>query len=186
MLCDKKLVNDVLLNKPGAFASLVKRYQKLVWNIVYRMLANAADTEEVSQETFLKVYQNLGQFRFECALSTWVGRIAFSTSHRFLKKRRIPLHDDLAIDCSSIEDSSDLVELEKSVIYSYTLNNMHQSLAELAPLLKTILSLYYLEEFPVKEISEIVDMPQNTVKSHLHRARKLMANKMAALGEPND
>ena len=96
---DRELVTAVLARAPGAFERLVARHQKLVWHLVYRMVQHPEDARDLSQEVFLRVYQRLGQYRFESALATWIGRVAFSVSTRHLQRRKLPI-----VECASDDD----------------------------------------------------------------------------------
>src|SRR3982751_1824618 len=84
-------VRAVLANEAKAFESLVRDYQKLCWHIVFRMVRDPDDARDLCQETFLRVYQQLHQFRFECPLKSWIGRIAYSIALRHLERRRAAL-----------------------------------------------------------------------------------------------
>ena len=84
---DEELVKAVLARAPGAFERLVARHQKLVWHMVYRMVQHPEDARDLSQDVFLRVHQNLGQYRFESSLSTWIGRVAFNVAGRYLEKK---------------------------------------------------------------------------------------------------
>jgi RNA polymerase sigma factor (sigma-70 family) len=88
---DRELVTAVLARAPGAFEQLVARHQKLVWHLVYRMVQHPEDARDLSQDVFLRVHQSLSQYRFESALSTWIGRVAFSVASRHLQRKRLPL-----------------------------------------------------------------------------------------------
>jgi len=83
---DIELVNQVLNGNMKSFTFLVNRYQKLVVHITGRLIQRREELEDVSQEVFLKVYQNLGKYRNECKLSTWIATIAYNTSINYLRK----------------------------------------------------------------------------------------------------
>src|SRR3990167_1022072 len=90
---DRDLVEAVLARQPRAFERFVERYQRLGWQLLYRMVKQADDTEELCQDVFMRAHRYLPNFRFESALSTWLGQIAFSVAGRHLQKKRIATVD---------------------------------------------------------------------------------------------
>lgn len=83
---DTELINQILNGNMHAFTFLVNRYQKLVVHITGRLVQRRDELEDVCQEVFLKVYQNLRLYRKECKLSTWIATIAYNTSINYLRK----------------------------------------------------------------------------------------------------
>lgn len=171
MESDHDLVQAVLAQRPDAFARLVGRHQRMVWHLLLRMVRNPADADELAQETFLQVHRRLGQFRFESALSTWIGQIAFSLATRFLERKRIPLlePDESGEDpLARIGDGVDLAEgFADAELYQHVAAAMEQ----LPPIQRTLLTLVHLEEQSVDEAAAITGLPSGTVKSYLFRAR---------------
>jgi RNA polymerase sigma factor (sigma-70 family) len=88
---DRDLVDAVLANRPGAFERLIREYQGLCWHIIQRMVRNPEDARELCQDTFLRVHQCLHQYRYESALKSWIGRVAYTIALRHLQHKRIPL-----------------------------------------------------------------------------------------------
>ncbi|MGB2770670.1 MAG: sigma-70 family RNA polymerase sigma factor, partial [Candidatus Zixiibacteriota bacterium] len=101
------LVKKTLAGNKKAFESIIERHQRLVSHIVFRMIQNASDQEDICQDVFLKVYQNLRGFQFEAKLSTWIAKIAYNTCLNYLEKKRVPLFDDLTPEEKTIETVSD-------------------------------------------------------------------------------
>ena len=83
---DSELIRQILNGNRNAFTFLVNRYQKLVVHITGRLIQRNEELEDVCQDVFLKVYQNLGKYRNECKLSTWIATIAYNTSINYLRK----------------------------------------------------------------------------------------------------
>lgn len=166
---DLTLVKRVLKNEPGSFDTLVKDHQKLVWHIISRLVQNREDTLELSQEVFLQVYNKLGQYKGDSQLSTWIGRIAYHFAVRFLQKKGRQL--DLAdVEVEGSTDESELSQMEQRQQQQLQ-QQMLSAMRQLPVLQQTLVSLYHLEELTLSEISEITDLPQGTIKSHLFRAR---------------
>ena len=111
---DRVLVQAVLAGAPGAFETLVRDYQRLCWHIINRMVRHPDDTRELCQDTFLRVHQYLHQYRFESALKSWIGQVAYSVARRHLERKRIPLAEPVGDDdaLAVVEHVSDGFDLE--------------------------------------------------------------------------
>ncbi|MDP2339092.1 MAG: sigma-70 family RNA polymerase sigma factor [Bacteroidota bacterium] len=172
---DSELISQVLNGNRNAFTFLVNRYQKLVIHISGRLIQRQDELEDVCQDVFLKVYQNLGKYRNECKLSTWIATIAYNTSINYLRKFR--KGDEVNPD-----DSAALRNLTDFRVVNYEQADLHRYIREQIELLpvhyRTVLTLYHLEEFSYQEIEQITGMPEGTVKSYLFRAKALLKEKL--------
>jgi len=177
---DRDMVAAALARAPGAFAALVSRHEKLVWHVIYRMVQHPEETRDLSQEAFLRVHRQLGQFRFESALGTWIGRIAFSVACRHLRRQRIPL-DDSGDDVSAAERVSDDFDLNAAMADAQLLQRMIQAIEALPPLQRTVITLYHLDEIGVAQVALITGLAEGTVKSHLFRARMRLRQQLQHL-----
>lgn len=170
---DRELVDAVLAGRAGAFERLVGEYQGLCWHIIQRMVRHPEDARELCQETFLRVHQCLHQYRYESALKSWIGQVAYSIALRHLQKRRIPLiepgdgDDELAL----LENLGDGFDLEAACADAEVATHLHAAIEALPPLQRTVLTLYHLEEASIPEIGVITGLAAGTIKSHLFRGR---------------
>jgi RNA polymerase sigma-70 factor (ECF subfamily) len=170
---DRELVEAVLGGRPGAFERLVREYQGLCWHIIQRMVRHPEDARELCQETFLRIHQRLHQYRYESALKSWIGRVAYTIALRHLQHRKIPLLENTGDDFDEalVETIGDGFDLESACADEETVHHLHTSIDALPPVQRTVLTLYYLEEMPIPEIARITGMAGGTIKSHLFRAR---------------
>ena len=171
---DRALVEAVLARAPRAFERLVARYQGLCWHILLRMVRHPEDARELCQETFLRVYRYLHQYRFDSALKSWIGQVAYSVAVRHLERKRIPIAEtqDDQEGLSLAETVSDGFDLESATADEQIHAQLHHAIDALPPLQRTVLTLYHLDELSIGDISQITGIPEGTVKSHLFRARK--------------
>lgn len=180
MVEQKELVERILAGDKNAFRPLIDRYQRLVSHIVFRMIPSGPDREDLSQEVFVKVYQNLDRFRFDAKLSTWIARIAYNSCLNFLEKKKLPLYDDLSGD----ENPYDPVAPEETsrpdrrLESTGTADLIRKEIDLLPPAYKTIITLFHLEQMSYNEIADIMDLPEGTVKSHLFRARRILKERL--------
>ncbi|MGH8147665.1 MAG: RNA polymerase sigma factor [Rhodanobacteraceae bacterium] len=168
---ERELVDAVLANRPGAFERLVREYRGLCWHIIQRMVRNPEDVRELCQDTFLRVYQCLRQYRGECALKSWIGRIAWTIAARHLQRKHIPLVDDADDDEPLLDNVADRFDLEAAYASDETMRHLQEAIESLPPLQRTLLTLYYLEEMPISDIASVTGMANGTIKSHLFRSR---------------
>jgi len=175
----KKIINDILSGDTEAFRQIIAENQRLVYHIVFRLVENVSDREDLCQDIFIKIYQNLSGFKFDSKLSTWIGRIAYNSAINYLKKKKIPLYDDQCAESVSVETVPAEQRPPDQLLTSSDL--YHHLMVEIKKLPQnyaTILSLFHLEEMSYWEIAEIMNIPQGTVKSYLFRARKLLKDNL--------
>lgn len=179
MTHSRSLVERIIAGDIGAFRSFIQQYQRLVSHIVFRMVSNQADREDICQDVFVKVYQNLKDFQFESRLSTWIAKIAYNTSINFLEKRKNLLLGDLPSQGGSLDGFSANDILPDESAEKNDLSFRLQAEIEKMPIhFRTILTLYHLDEMSYDEISEIMQLPEGTVKSYLFRARRLLKERL--------
>jgi RNA polymerase sigma-70 factor (ECF subfamily) len=180
MVEKRALVERILAGDQYAFEQLVRDYQKLVSHIVFRMIANPADREDICQEVFMRVYKNLKSFRYDSKLSTWIARIAYNGCLNYLEKKKVPLYDDIIEDDSlTIENQADQAPSPDMNSEDFELSKILNNEIEKLPVrYRTILTLYHLDEMSYDEIGKVTDQPSGTVKSYLFRARKMLKKRL--------
>jgi RNA polymerase sigma-70 factor (ECF subfamily) len=156
-----------------ALDQLVPMYRRRVFALAYSILRERAAAEDLAQEVFVKLWQALPRYDGRAKLSTWIYAITRNAAVSALRSRRRSL---------SMSDAGVLAEVEAIAAGPVAepgdagLRRQVESLPEKQ---RQAVTLYYLDERPVEEVAEMMGMPVNTVKTHLHRARSGLA---AALG----
>ena len=173
------LIRQVKAGDRMAFHAFIKKYQRLVAAIVFRMVYNAADREELSQEVFLKIFAHINEFQGEAKISSWIGRITSNTCINHLRKKRLPLFDDIAGPGQSLENVAGssptpayLDEQAESKL------NLQREIDRLPAHYRLILTLFHFSEMNYDEIGRALKMPAGTVKSHLFRARQKLRERL--------
>ncbi|MCP9769086.1 RNA polymerase sigma factor [Lacihabitans sp. LS3-19] len=172
---DKVIVTNILNGNVQGFALVVKDTEKLITQIVRKMTTNADDQKDLVQDIYLKAYKNLPNFKFQSKLSTWIANIAYNTTVNYLQKKRIPI---IEIETTIAGNFIVTENAEVETIKTEALEILTKEIAKLPPLYKTLITLYHLEELPNKEIAEITNLPEGTIKSYLSRARKMLKDNM--------
>jgi len=174
-------IERILAGDKGAFEEFVRRYQRLVSHIVFRMIPRQADHEDICQDVFLRIYQNLAGFRGDSKTSTWVGRVTHNYCLNWREKKRELLFDDIDQD-GPVADPADCdrqTPLEAAERSDLSLR-LRKEIGRLAAPYRTVLALYHLDEMSYAEIGQIMNMPDGTVKSYLFRARGMLRERLTA------
>jgi RNA polymerase sigma-70 factor (ECF subfamily) len=196
---EHKLVDKVTSGDLQAFKILVEKYQRLVTHIVFRLILNEADREEICQDVFMRIYQNLSNFKFQSKLSTWIGKIAHNTCINYLKKKKLPLYEDLiefenkhynrdhSDKYKSIESvQGEMLLPDEAAIAGEISGLLFKKINQLPAQFRAILTLYHLENLNYEEIAEILELPLGTIKSYLFRARKHLKDLLLKLYQPEE
>ncbi len=168
---DQYYIQKVLEGDINAFSILVERYQNLVYTVVYRVVKNKEQAEEVAQDTFIKAYESLAKYRGEAKFSTWLYTIAYRKSLDLVKSNKRLITSELIeeINEGDIELVTDalsyLQEQERKKIIAESILKLPQETA-------VLVTLYYFEEKNIKEIADIVGLTADNVKIKLFRSRK--------------
>jgi RNA polymerase sigma factor (sigma-70 family) len=171
---DQLYINLVLKGDTAAFAALVDRYKDLVFTLTLRMLKNREEAEELSQDTFIKIYRSLDKFKGESKFSTWLYKVAYNTCLDRLRKNKreqytVAIDDYTEQQIATLHNAVDAIEDKER-------KQMLQDCLHLLPGEDSfLLTLYYFEEQSVKEIAKIIGVTANHVKIKLFRSRKKLA-----------
>jgi len=176
-MSDAALVELVLADDQDAFTVLVERYKDAVQNLAYRMLSNAAEAEDVTQETFVRAYTQLATYKPAHKFSTWLLSIASHLAIDQLRRRRflaLPLEDvpflDWIADVGTGPEQSALEGEQQDEVQTY--------LQRLPGKYRAVIVLRYWYDFSYEEIARTLDLTPALVKARLHRARELLARYM--------
>ena len=176
MIDEKQIIKQVQLGDHQAFSQLVDRHKNMVYSLVLRMVPNTEDAEEVAQDSFIKAYKAIKQFKGKSKFSTWLYKIAYFTAINHLRKNKALTSE---IDFEKIENTDDsaLDDLNLQDQKAY----IDQAMAYLKPIERQLISLFYLEEFTNKEIGKITGLSQSNIKVSLMRSRKKLSGILNAL-----
>ena len=169
---DSVLIEKAKNGNKGAFSILVNKYYPRVYATLFSFTKSKEDSEDLSQQTFIKVWQQLDSFRGDSAFFTWVYRVAINLAKNFVassgyKKQKINTSIEQAeIDISSFKD------IESAVIHKQSLKEIKNFINTLPESLKTAFTLREVEGRSYEDISVITDTPIGTVRSRIFRARE--------------
>jgi len=186
------LIKKILAGNLHEFRILVRKYKKLVYHIVVRFVSNRADQEELGQEIFIKIYENLSSFQFKSKLSTWIGKIAYHACLNYLRKKKPIFYENGKINkkheydvknsgLMGIDEMPSPTVLPDDIAQHDQISSFLQKEINRLPVqYRQVISLYHLNDINLKEIAEIMDLPIGTVKSYIFRARRLLKDRLLA------
>jgi len=179
-LTDQQLVNTVLSGNTNAFRTIIKKTERLVAQIVFKMVNNPEDRKDIAQDIYFKAFKNLSGFKFQAKLSTWIARIAYNSCLNYLEKRKLicfPAIDETDEDLERIANKAIAwpdYEIDVFIFQQELSKILKAEIESLPPLYKTLITLYHNEELSYVEIMEITGLPEGTLKNYLSRARKTL------------
>lgn len=178
-LDDIYYIRQVQRGDADAFVYIVRRYERMVFSIVGKIVSSRVEVEDIVQEVFIKVFLSLDKFRQESGFGTWLYRIAYNTTISELRKRRYQFTsiEDSYVELQNEELADDIDELatEEKLHYLETV------LKKMSPDDALLITMFYLNNHSIQEISEIADLSVANVKVKLHRIRKYMNFEMNKL-----
>ena len=157
-----------------AFGELVTRYQSSVFNVSYRMLHERGEAEDLAQEVFIRAYDRIHTFDIEREFGPWIRRVAANLCLNHLEGQKITTELDNERDADPAQRPESVVELKERS------DQIRGALASLPTHYRIVVELRHYQELSYEEIAEELKIPLSDVKSHLFRARKILAEKLHA------
>lgn len=171
---DKQLISEYLSGDEESFTKIIDRYIDQINNFSYRLTGNRDEAEDITQDTFLKVWKNLNKYRLEENFKTWIFTIARNTAIDYLRKKKNFVFSDFENESgeNSITDNlKDPAPLPDELIQKATDKKVLEKILKEIPFSqKEVLLLYYNEDLTFDEIGKVLNKSINTVKSQHRRA----------------
>ena len=173
-LSDQHYINQIVQGDTSVFGVLVDRYKEMIFTLALKMIKNREEAEEVSQDTFIKIYNSLNKFKGDSKFSTWIYKIAYNTCLDRLKKNKKE-ENSISID----EFSDHLVKTLDNALSALEEKERKQTIQNCLNLLSReenfLLTLYYFDDQNLDEIAKVMGINSNNVKVKLFRSRKKLA-----------
>ncbi len=176
---DILLIENALKGDQPSYDRLMKKYYKLIQNLIYRMIFNKDDVEDLTQEAFIKAFNSLAKFDKEYAFSTWLFKIATNNCIDYLRKKKLTT---FSIDKEIYHEDEDLrFEIpdenyipDRNMIEKQKEKVIEQAIDSLPEKYKQVIILRHKMDKEYEEIAAELKIPLGTVKAHLFRARELL------------
>lgn len=181
-----KRIKQVLKGDQHAYSDIVTLYQQKVYQVCYRMLNNQHEAEDIAQEAFVRAYTHLHTFDLNRKFSTWLFRIATNLCIDRIRKKKpdyyldaqvtgtdgLNMYSQISSPDRLPEEEIERMELQERIQYEISC---------LPEKYRTVIILKYIEEMPLQEISDILDLPLGTVKTRVHRGREALRKQLSNL-----
>lgn len=186
---EARLIREVRAGRTEAFEYFVRQYQRKITRIAYRLLRDAGEADCAAQESFLRAYQNLNDFREGSTFETWLTRICINWCKDRLKRRRIVVYLHQApveVDESGPRELTSLAAHpdptpERRMLSREIRERLHKALDSLSPRQRSVFVLKHFEELSIPEIASLTGLDTGTVKSHLFRAARKIRERLKEL-----
>jgi RNA polymerase sigma factor (sigma-70 family) len=173
-LSDQHYIDKIIQGETTAFAVLVDRYKDMIFTLGLKMIKNREEAEEVTQDTFFKIFNSLNKFKGDSKFSTWIYKIAYNTCLDRLKKNKKE-DNNISID----EFSAHLIKTMDNALSALEEKERKQTIQNCLNLLPSdenfLLTLFYFDDQNLEEIGKIMNITANNVKVKLFRSRQKLA-----------
>lgn len=173
-LSDRELVLHIRRGETDDYGELVQRYQVSVFNVCFRLLGERRDAEDMTQEAFIRAFERLSMFDAERPFGPWIRRVAANLCLNRLNLKATP-HVELD---EEFEEPAPHPGPEALLIAKQQAATVRAALLALPAHYRAVIELRHFQELEYDEMAKMLQLPMNTVKSHLFRARKMLAERL--------
>jgi RNA polymerase sigma factor (sigma-70 family) len=167
---ENDLIDRILAGQEEPYAQLVEQYKRYAYTIAFKVLNNRPEAEEAAQDAFIKVFHYLGNFNRQARFSTWLYRIVFNTAVSY-KRKKSHVFSSLEFHDPSGEADNTLEKDDKHVYVAQAMDRLNE-------VDRLAIQLYYIKEFSLEEVADLMGQNLNTLKVRIHRARQRMADEL--------
>jgi RNA polymerase sigma-70 factor (ECF subfamily) len=183
---EARLIEEVRAGKTESFEYFVRRYQRRITRIAYRLLRDTGEADCAAQESFLRAYQNLKDFREGSTFETWLTRICVNWCKDRLKRRRLVLYfhqapPDREDEMGPREVAHPDPSPERRALSRQIRERLRGAMESLSPRQRSVFVLKHFEELSIPEIADLTGLNSGTIKSHLFRAAHKIRERLADL-----
>lgn len=182
---DKELIDRILRGDNRAFGIVIQNTERLVAQIVFKMIPVAEDRKDLAQDIYMKAFHNLARFKFQAKLSTWIAQIAYNSCLSWIEKKKLLLPGDIREDEMTrvstenrYNEPANSSESERRLFHKELSDILRNEIDNLPAIYQTLIVLFHHESMSYEDLSQITGLPEGTVKSSLFRARKMLKEKL--------
>ncbi|MDD8018080.1 MAG: sigma-70 family RNA polymerase sigma factor [Bacteroidota bacterium] len=180
---DSKLIKAAIKGNQKSYRALLKKYHDQVYNLLYRMVHEKDEVEDLTQEAFIKAFQSLQNFNEEFAFSTWLYKIATNNCIDYIRKKKLqtfsidkPIESKDGDYTFEIPDST--FEPDKSMIAAQRAKALEEAVNSLPEKYRQVILMRHSEDKDYQEIADELNLPLGTVKAHIFRAREILYKRL--------
>ncbi|WP_078382517.1 RNA polymerase sigma factor SigW [Sutcliffiella halmapala] len=179
----KKRIKQIKKGDQDAFGEIVEIFKDKIYQLVYRMVGNAHEAEDVAQEAFIRAYININSYDTNRKFSTWLYRIATNLTIDRIRKKKPDYYLDAEVAGTDgltmySQVAADIALPEEEVASMELQNEIQRQILKLPDKYRSVIVLKYIDELSLIEISEILEIPVGTVKTRIHRGREALRQQL--------
>lgn len=167
---ESQIIKKAISGDSEALTILIDKYKDIAYNLALSIVKNEENAKDITQDSFLKVLENIKKFRSTSKFSTWLYRIVYNQSIGFIKK--VKHLNSIEHEPAMIIEYSEYNNMEENI------RGLHKAIDLLEDTEKNVVTLFYLADKSVKEISQITNLSISNTKVILHRSRKKLKEKI--------
>lgn len=180
---DAQLIKRALKGEDRAYRRLRLKYHDAIYNLIYRMIHDKEEVEDLTQEAFIKAFTSLSSFNEEYAFSTWIYRIATNNSIDYIRRRRfLTVSIDKPVETKDGEYAFELAdtgfEPDEELIAAQRRKLLDDAIRSLPPKYRRVMVMRHVEEKEYQEIAQALRLPLGTIKAHIFRAREMLYRRL--------
>lgn len=176
-MSEKSLIRNLKKGKEEAYIQLIEKYGNRLLGTCYLILKSEVEAEDIVQETFIRVFQKIDSFKGKSGLYTWIYAIALNLARDKLRNKE----DNLYLDAELTGVSDVEFQVERNIDREL----LRDELFKMNDLYREVLVLFYFEELSIKEISNLLNEKEGTIKSKLSRGRNILKESLLKGGRLN-
>jgi RNA polymerase sigma factor (sigma-70 family) len=167
---ENELIDRILAGRQEPYAELVEHYKRYAYTIAFKVLNSRPEAEEAAQDAFIKAFHYLKSFNRQARFSTWLYRIVFNTAVSYKRKNKHVM-SSLEYHDQSGETDTSLEKDDKQAFIGQAMNHLNEAD-------RLAIQLYYIKEFSLEEVADLMGQNMNTLKVRIHRARQRLADEL--------
>ena len=173
---ERELIQTIKAGNYRQFEKLIAAYQKPLYVFIWRMVRDEDDAKDICQDTFFKAYKKIKSFKEKSRFSSWLFQIGYRKALDFMakKKRQRTVLDKMETQSQMAGNEREFEIKQADRAIGRIIDGLHQNH-------RTVLHLFYKEEMTYNEIAAVMKVPINTVKSHIHRGKEIIRDKLARM-----
>ncbi|HEY9533806.1 MAG TPA: sigma-70 family RNA polymerase sigma factor [Mucilaginibacter sp.] len=179
---DRYYIDKVKNGEPASYAFLVNKYKDMVYSIGLKILRDADDAQDLAQDCFIKAYRQIHSFQGNSKFSTWLYTIAYRTAVTRLKENKV---NTITLNEEQHEVLDNLPGQFEQLQARQVKQQVQAAIQKLPEIDALLVTLYYINDLPIKEIEEIMGLSRPNVKIKLYRARKVLEKELRFLLDNN-
>ncbi len=182
---DREIIIEVLNGNRDLFCLLVRKYERPIFNYIFRMVRSKPDSEDLAQDTFVKAFSALNKYDDSYEFSTWIYRIALNVCRDYFRRKKMfffslsaPVGDEEESELEDFIPQNSFHDPDDTVLNQELRVSLEKAIGGLPVKFREVIVLRHLEGLSYEEISSITGLPVGTVKTYLHRARKKLQDEL--------